>query len=110
LLYPDQKQVFPPPTSGAPTLAPLIDPVTPAARRDLLFRERAFWMYATGHRQGDLRRLIRNYGLTQAQVFPTGPYFRGSNYGTDVAYPVPFNEENNTSFSRAACNTTSAGT
>ena len=110
LLYPDQIQVFPPPTQGAPTLAPLVDPVTPAARRDLLFRERAFWLYATGHRQGDLRRLIRNYGLTQAQVFPTGPYFRGSNYGTDVAYPVPFNEENNTSFDRSACVTSSAGT
>ncbi|HEX2601523.1 MAG TPA: hypothetical protein VHL32_05355 [Gemmatimonadaceae bacterium] len=110
LLYPEQIQVFPPPTTGAPTLAPLVDPVTPAARRDMLFRERAFWLYATGHRQGDLRRLVRNYGLPQTSVFPTGPYFRasGSNFGTDVAYPVPFNEDNNPSFDRSACNTTSA--
>jgi Tetratricopeptide repeat len=113
LLYPEQRQVFPAPTAGAPTLAPLVDPVTPAARRQLLFRERAFWLYATGHRQGDLRRLIRNYGLPQDQVFPSGPYFRaaGSNFGADVAYPVPFNEEtNNPKFDRAACVTTSAGT
>jgi hypothetical protein len=110
LLYPEQVQVFPPPTSGAVSLPPLVDPGTPAAQRDLLFRERAFWLYATGHRLGDLRRLVRNYGLPQAQVFPSGPYFRaaGSNFGTDVAYPVPFNEENNPSFSRAACVTTTA--
>ena len=110
LLYPDQQQVFPAPTAGAPTLAPLVDPVTPDARRALLFRERAFWLYATGHRQGDLRREVRNYGLPQSSVFPSGPYFRasGSTFGTDVAYPVPFNEENNTSFSRAACSTTTA--
>jgi hypothetical protein len=67
-------------------------------------------MYATGHRLGDLRRLVRNYGLPQASVFPSGPYFRaaGSNFGTDVAYPVPFNEENNTLFIRANCVTTTA--
>jgi hypothetical protein len=118
LLYPEQDQVFPAATAGAPSLPPLTDPgiglLTPAeqnaARRNLVFRERAFWMFGTGHRQGDLRRLIRVYGLTQAQVFPTGPYARaaGSNYGTDVAYPVPFNEENNTQFVRAQCVTTDA--
>ncbi|HET9775266.1 MAG TPA: tetratricopeptide repeat protein [Gemmatimonadaceae bacterium] len=110
LLYPEQIQTFPPATDGAPSLAPLVDPVTPAARRDLLFRERAFWLYATGHRQGDLRRLVRNYGLPQTSVFPSGLYFRaaGSSFGTDVAYPVPFNEENNPNFDRAACNTTGA--
>jgi hypothetical protein len=113
LLYPEQVQTFPAPTAGAPSLAPLVDPVTADARRNLLFRERAFWLYATGHRQGDLRRLIRNYGLPQAQVFPSGPYFRatGSTFGTDVAYPVPFNEEtNNPLFDREACVTSSAGT
>jgi starch-binding outer membrane protein, SusD/RagB family len=110
LLYPEQQQVFPLPTAGAPSLGTLVDPVTPDARRALLFRERAFWMYATGHRLGDLRREVRNYGLPQSSVFPTGPYFRSASspYGTDVAYPVPFNEENNTSFSRAACSTTTA--
>ena len=33
---------------------------------DLLFSERAFWMFATGHRLGDMRRLIRQYGRTRA--------------------------------------------
>jgi hypothetical protein len=116
LLYPSQKQVFPIPAAGAVSLPALADPAVAgttaaqmfAARRDLLFRERAFWLFNTGHRQGDLRRLIRNYGLPQSQVFPTGPYFRGGSFGTDVAYPVPFNEENNPLFVRDACNTASA--
>jgi hypothetical protein len=45
-----------------PGLAPLSLASTPAAQVDQLFRERAFWMFATGHRQGDLRRLVRQYG------------------------------------------------
>jgi hypothetical protein len=103
-LYPDQRQVFGPPA----VLLPLDDPVTPEARRALLFQERALWLYNTGHRQGDLRRLVRNYGLPSNQVFPSGPYFRSGTYGNDVAFPVPFTEENNPNFSRAACVTTQA--
>jgi hypothetical protein len=102
LLYPTQIQVFP------LTLAPLVDPGTPEGRRNLLFRERAFWMYNTGHRQGDLRRLVRQYGLASSQAFPSGPYFRGGTYGNDVAYPVPFTEQNNPQFDPAACVTTQA--
>jgi hypothetical protein len=44
------------------------------ARVDLLFRERAFWLYLTGHRQGDLRRLIRQYGRSFQDVYPVGLY------------------------------------
>lgn len=88
-------------------LDPLDDPGTAAGRRDLLFRERALWMYNTGHRQGDLRRLARApYGLATNAIFPSGPHFRGGNYGNDVAYPIPFQEENNTSYRPADCDTT----
>lgn len=86
------------------TLAPLADPgVAPgpapnALRENLLFRERAFWLYATGHRLGDLRRLIRQYNRNSETVFPTGLHFKGSNYGPDVNIPVPFNERNNPNF------------
>jgi starch-binding outer membrane protein, SusD/RagB family len=70
-------------------LGPIADPVTPAARVDTMFNERAFWLFATGHRQGDLRRLIRQYGRTQARVFPTGLYKNtGQQYGTDVTFPI----------------------
>jgi hypothetical protein len=58
--------------AAAAGLAPLADPGTAGGRVDLLFRERAFWLYLTGYRQGDLRRLIRQYGRTPDQVYPTG--------------------------------------
>lgn len=88
------------------TLAPLTDPGTAAGRVDLVFRERALWMYMTGHRLGDLRRLVRQYGRSQETVFPSGPYWRqvGGVYGNDVAFPVPFTEVNNTLYNPAACN------
>lgn len=114
-LNPQRKQTVL--VAGAPaTLAPLVDPAsataTPAdqftARRNLLFSERAFWLFGTGHRQGDLRRLVRQYGLTTQQAFPTGPFFRGGTYGNDVAYPIPFNELNNTGYQESACSTTTA--
>ena len=86
-------------TAITPALPDLVDPGTPAAREDLHFRERAFWLYATGHRLGDMRRLSRQYGRDPEAVFPTGVHFKGDNYGTDVNVPVPFNERNNPNFS-----------
>lgn len=94
--------------NAAPALAPLTDPGTRDARVDLLFRERAFWLYTTGHRLGDLRRLIRQYGRPENTVFPIGPYHKGGSYGTDVNFPVPFDEENNPKFQRSQCNTKTA--
>lgn len=76
-------------TGGTAGLAPLADPGTPAARLDLLFRERAFWLFLTGQRQGDMRRLIRNYGIEPERVYPVGPYPGGTgHYGTDVTAPI----------------------
>lgn len=111
ILYPNRKAGF-----VSNPLTPLADPADPLttptaqfnARVDLLFRERALWMFATGHRQGDLRRLIRNYGRASNTVFPSGPHFRGGTYGNDVAYPVPFNEQNNKSYTPASCINTQA--
>ena len=76
-------------------LANLADPGTTAARVDLLFRERAFWMFGTGHRLGDLRRLIRQYSRGAETVFPTGAWFKGGSYGTDVNLPISIDELNN---------------
>jgi hypothetical protein len=62
----------------------------------LLFLERAFWLYATGHRLGDMRRLIRQYGQAVDAVFPTGAYHKGGGiYGSDVNLPLPIEEQNN---------------
>jgi hypothetical protein len=79
-------------------LPALADPGTTTAREDLLFRERAFWMFGTGHRLGDLRRLIRQYGRPETAVFPVGVWFKGGPYGSDVNFPIPFSETNNPNF------------
>jgi hypothetical protein len=84
-------------STTATSLTPLVDPGpgSPAAQQDMLFRERAFWMYMTGHRLGDMRRLIRQYGRTQDKVFPTGAYFKGGAYGSDVTLVPQQSETNN---------------
>jgi len=74
---------------------------TPATKDDaltLLFRERGFWTFGRGQRLADLRRLVRQYGRTDSQVFPTGLYFKGGSYGTDENIPVPNSEEVNPLF------------
>jgi hypothetical protein len=91
--------------AGLSALPAVTDPV---AREDQLFDERAYWMFGTAHRMSDLRRLVRQYQRRQEDVFPSGDYFKGSSYGTQVALPVPQEEENNPKFSRAACNTNAA--
>lgn len=76
-------------------LAPLTDPGTANARVDMLFRERAFWMYFTSHRLGDMRRLIRQYARATETVFPTGSYLHGGLYGTEVVIVPAQTELNN---------------
>lgn len=68
----------------------VLDPGSPQGRENLLFDERANWLYATGTRLGDLRRRIRLYGSSQASVLPAGPYHKfGGSYGSDANLPVP---------------------
>jgi hypothetical protein len=76
-------------------LGALATPGDATSATDLLFVERAFWLYATGHRLGDMRRLIRQYGRDPETVFPTGEWFKGITYGTAVNLPLPRREENN---------------
>jgi starch-binding outer membrane protein, SusD/RagB family len=86
-------------TSEVPALT--TDSTTSAAfpmQVDVMFRERAFWLFGTGVRLGDMRRLIRQYGRDQSTVFPVGPFPHGNvstlpsplpNYGTDVNLTLP---------------------
>jgi hypothetical protein len=67
-------------------------------RQNVLFRERAYWLFLTAHRVGDLRRMIRQYGRGAETVFPTGAYSsngRTTIYGTDTSFPIPVEELNN---------------
>ena len=93
---------------AAGSLPALTLAATPAAQVDQLFKERAYWLYLTSHRLGDLRRLVRQYSRPVESVFPTGGYHKSGTYGTDVNIPIPQVEDNNPNFDRAACVTTQA--
>ena len=82
---------------------PLTLQATTAAQVDQLFKERAYWLFLTSHRLGDLRRLVKQYGRSVNSVFPNGPYFKGGTYGTDVNAPVPFSEQNNPNYTPGSC-------
>jgi hypothetical protein len=87
-------------TAQGVTLSTL--PATPAAQVDLLFKERAYSLWLTAHRLGDMRRLIRQYGRNSETVFPTGTFFHAGSasgsYGTDVNLVLPNQEKNNPNF------------
>jgi len=76
-------------------VANVTDPGNDAARVSLIFRERGFWLFSTGHRVGDMRRLIKFYQRGAETVFPTGDWHKGGPYGPDVNFPVPQAEETN---------------
>lgn len=86
-------------TFVVPVLTPIATvPTTQAAAVQLLFREKGFWQFGRGVRMDDLRRLVRQYGFTQDQAFPSGAYPTGGTYGTEVAFPVPDAERTNPNF------------
>ena len=87
----------------APLPATLI--AAPAAQAENVhFTERAFWLWSTAHRLGDMRRLVRpvaqgGYGRPYATVYPQGPYPKGgAPYGNAASFPIPVDERNNTNF------------
>jgi len=96
--------------NGGFNLAALGDPgpsTNDSLRVDLLFRERAFWLFATGHRLGDLRRLARApYSRAVATIYPIGVYTHTNTvYGNNTELPVPFSERNNPNFTGCDYNT-----
>ena len=70
----------------------LPDPPDQASAVNLFFREKALWTFGRGQRLNDLRRMIRQYGRTEDQVFPAGVYPKGGTFGHDVNFPVPDGE------------------
>lgn len=70
--------------------------VADTSRVNVMFRERAFWLYLTGHRLSDMRRLIRQYGRAANHVFPSGlDAVVGAPYGSSIEFPVSSDESNN---------------
>jgi hypothetical protein len=94
-------QITPPagthPGWTTPVMPALVDPGTQRGREDLLFREMAFWQYGRGHRLGNLRRLIRDYGRnadgSDAGGYPIGTHYKGGVYGNDLNLPVTTDEQ-----------------
>lgn len=93
------------PTAGN-DLDPLSDPGTQEERVDLMFRERALWLFLSNHRLGDLRRLVRQYGRSVDDVYPSGAYHKNGTYESDVNLPVDFDESNNPNFDVSSCDVT----
>jgi starch-binding outer membrane protein, SusD/RagB family len=79
-------------------------PGNPDSAVTALFKERAYDLWLTAHRLGDLRRLIRQYGFAPDAVFPTGAYQFGGSYGESVSLPLPSTEASNPNFK--ICDTT----
>ena len=88
------------PPVTATSLPALVEPATAADQVSQVFQERADWLFLTGHRLGDMRRLIKHLSRPAESVFPSGAYFKGGTYGVDVNYPVPFQETNNPNFTQ----------
>ncbi len=93
----DTHVTFDPTMSEVPLLADSTTTLPAAAQVDFLFRERAFWLFGTGVRLGDMRRLLRQYGRDPATVYPNGPYDAThplvgagyASYGSDVSITLP---------------------
>jgi hypothetical protein len=70
-----------------------------------LFQERAFDLWLTAHRLGDMRRLITQYSQPVNAVYPNGSYTpRPGTFGADVSLPIPVTESGNPNFK--ACDPT----
>ena len=70
----------------------------------LHFYERGFWLFATGTRLADMRRMVRaeaqgGWGFAVEDVFPQGAYPKGGPpYENTVSLPIPADEKNNPFF------------
>ncbi len=58
-------------------LGDLVAPANKADAVEMIFDERASWFYLQATRLGDMRRLVRYYGKSTFNVYPSGPYSRG---------------------------------
>lgn len=81
-------------------LDPLTDPGSDAARVDLHYQERAFWLFLTAHRLGDMRRLVTAWSKDPNTVYPIGSNPKGEPYGDDYAFPIPVDERNNPEYNK----------
>ncbi len=65
---------------------------------DYHFTERALWLYSSGHRHGDMRRLISKYNRNLEDVFPWGTSIQNIEYSSTIAFLIPQSEANNPNY------------
>jgi len=76
-------------------LAPLAAAATPKAQMQQLLTERAYWMWVTGHRLGDWRRVLRPpynqapFSFVAGDVYPFGTSEFGPVISTSLEFPTP---------------------
>jgi hypothetical protein len=85
-------------SASTSTLPAIVDPGTADARLDTLFAERAAWLFVTGQRQGDLKRLVQRYGREKNIVYPHGTYPGIGAYGDFIDASIPRSELTNPNF------------
>jgi len=98
--------LYPAPQTGftqSANLTNLAQPADSIARTNVMYSERAFWLFSTGHRLGDMRRLVRpttagGYGRAVNSVYPNGAWFKGGNYGDAIQMVLPVEELNNPNY------------
>jgi len=98
--------LYPAPQTGftqSANLTNLAQPADSIARTNVMYSERAFWLFSTGHRLGDMRRLVRpttagGYGRVVNSVYPNGAWFKGGNYGDAIQMVLPVEELNNPNY------------
>jgi hypothetical protein len=99
--------------ASTPAIPPLPADSTTAAtdtlRENVMFRERAFWLYGTGHRLGDMRRLVRQYHHAQQLVFPQGNMFPNDQsvnmyYASNTNFVPPREEQTNNPYYHGCLN------
>jgi hypothetical protein len=84
-------------TPAIPELTPDSTTAAPdTLRQNVMFRERAFWMLGTGHRLGDMRRLVRQYQRSPQTVFPIGQAIPSSFFYSDQTNFAPPRAEQET--------------
>jgi hypothetical protein len=84
---------LPPLSADSTTLA------SDSMRVEVHFREREFWLWLTGTRLGDLRRLLRQYNGGQ---WGTHNDFPQNEPGNDIRFPAPIGETNNPHFKQCS--------
>jgi starch-binding outer membrane protein, SusD/RagB family len=78
---------------------------TPKAQMQQILTERAYWMYVTGHRLGDWRRVLRApYTAAPFSFVPGDVYPFGTGISTTLEFPTPLTTNPNPNY--VACDPT----